>query len=122
MSILKADLLQNRAGTRPPVVTAGDFVKAWFYVNQIPAGQSISGSFGISSITDAAVGTTAPNFTLPFTSAVYVGSLTGQVVATFANRSVDIYGMQATTCNLRHGENNVLADTSVLLGTLAGVQ
>lgn len=75
MSTLKTDLIQNRAGTRPPGVTAGDFLKSWGRV--AGDGSAIAGSLGVSSVGDTAVGRAAINLSVPFSSTAVEGCVSG---------------------------------------------
>jgi hypothetical protein len=65
MSIVKADLIEDRVGGHPPLVTKADFVKAWLSVNQSGT-QAIRDSLNITGIVDGGSGTTQVTLTNAF--------------------------------------------------------
>jgi hypothetical protein len=73
MSIIKADLIQDKAGATHPLVTKADFVKAWAQYTSA-ASSTLNDSFAISALTDNGTGAITLDFTNPFSSALYVGA------------------------------------------------
>ncbi|MFN3612595.1 hypothetical protein [Tepidimonas sp.] len=72
MSIAAVDNLSNRAGTKPPAVTRGEFVQARAkYSGSTPA---ITDSFNVSSLTDNAAGDQTLNWSTAFGNVDYTAT------------------------------------------------
>jgi len=120
MSIVKTDLLQNRLGTSHPAVTKGEFVKAWGNANQVGT-TSIRFSFGVSSLTDAAVGITYFNLTSPMQSTTFgtVSASSGTLMPACPNSFQNATTTDITCYSVAGAPTDAVYINIAVLGNLA---
>lgn len=76
MSTVKANTIQNVAGTKPPEVTLGEFVQARFNMDCSTA--TARDSFGVSSFTDNGTGEFNTNLSTAFGNTGYSAVTSGE--------------------------------------------
>ena len=73
-SVLNVDTIADKAGTGPATLTKQSATKVWH--NQTADGQTVNGSFNLSSLSDLASGNYQVNVTNNLSDANYSGSMT----------------------------------------------
>ncbi|MET0653653.1 MAG: hypothetical protein ABWY63_14175 [Hyphomicrobiaceae bacterium] len=111
MNTLRVDTIELTYAVRAPFTVKANWVRVWARVNQIGT-LTLTSGFAVSSVNDWSVGTTAFNYTWPFTSATaYMGVAGGHKQVTWTATAEQIHAQTATVCYNQHAENGAALDT-----------